>query len=76
MPDRRSCAILEADFLDPAPRPPGNDTELVREVSQIIDTFRRTGYPDGRPGQWNRRGLTQACRKLTFICVSQQTENC
>ena len=26
MRDRRSCGILEADFLDPAPRPPANDT--------------------------------------------------
>jgi hypothetical protein len=26
MRDRRSCGILEADFPDPAPRPPGNDT--------------------------------------------------
>jgi hypothetical protein len=34
MPDRRSCGILEADFLDPAPRPPGNNTKFVREVSQ------------------------------------------
>jgi putative transposase len=34
MRDRRSCGILEADFLDPAPRPPGNDTKFVREVSQ------------------------------------------
>ena len=28
MRDRRSCGILEADFLDPAPRPPGNDTKV------------------------------------------------
>jgi putative transposase len=34
MRDRRSCGILEADFLDPAPRPPGNDSKFVREVSQ------------------------------------------
>jgi len=34
MADGRSCGILEADFLDPAPRPPGNDTKLLREVSQ------------------------------------------
>ncbi|MGD0007258.1 MAG: hypothetical protein ABSE93_01760 [Terriglobia bacterium] len=31
---RRSCGILEADFLDPAPRPPGNYTKFVRELSQ------------------------------------------
>jgi hypothetical protein len=29
MQDRRSCGIPEADSLDPAPRPPGNDTRLV-----------------------------------------------
>ena len=40
MRDRRSCGILEADFLDPAPRPPGNDTKFVQEVSKIMDTFR------------------------------------
>ena len=34
MPHRRSCGILKADFLDPAPSPPGNDTKFVREVSQ------------------------------------------
>jgi hypothetical protein len=34
MRDRRSCGILEADFLDPAPRPPGNDTRFAQEVSQ------------------------------------------
>ena len=34
MRDRRSCGILVADFLDPAPPPPGNDTKFVREVSQ------------------------------------------
>jgi hypothetical protein len=33
MRDRPSCGILEADFLDPAPRPPGNDTKFVPEVS-------------------------------------------
>jgi hypothetical protein len=33
MRDRRPCGILEADLLDPAPRPPGNDTEFIREVS-------------------------------------------
>ena len=32
--DRRSGGILEPDFLDPAPRPPRNDTKFVREVSQ------------------------------------------
>jgi putative transposase len=31
---RRSCGIREADFLDPAPRSPGNDTNFVWEVSQ------------------------------------------
>jgi hypothetical protein len=40
MRDRQSCGILEADFPDPAPRPPRNDTEFVPEVSKIIDTFR------------------------------------
>jgi hypothetical protein len=34
MRDRRPCGILEADFLDPAPRPPRNDTKFVRGVSQ------------------------------------------
>ena len=34
MRERRSCGIREADFLDPAPRPPGNDSKFVREVSQ------------------------------------------
>ncbi len=34
MRDRRSCGIREADSLDPAPRPPGNDTKFVREVSR------------------------------------------
>jgi hypothetical protein len=34
MRDRRSRGILEADFLDPAPRPPANDTKLVPDVSQ------------------------------------------
>jgi len=34
MRGRRPCGIPEADFLDPAPRPPGNDTKFVREMSQ------------------------------------------
>ncbi len=34
MRDRRPWGILEADFFDPAPRPPVNDTKFVREVSQ------------------------------------------
>ncbi len=54
MRDRRSCGILEADFLDPAPRPPGNDTKFVLEVSKIIDTFRdamHTHWYLGFPGE-------------------------
>jgi len=34
MRDRRSCGILVTGFLDPPPRPPGNHTKFVREVSQ------------------------------------------
>ena len=34
MRDPRSCGILEADFLHPAPRPPGNDTKFVAAVFQ------------------------------------------
>ena len=54
MRDRRSCGIPEADFLDPAPRPPGNDTKFVREVSKIMDTFRGAVYTHwylGFPGE-------------------------
>ena len=76
MPDRRSCAILEADFLDPAHDRPATTLNSFRRCLKIMDTFRWRGYLHGRTAQWKWRGLTQACRKLTFICVSQQTENC
>ena len=60
MRDRRSCGILGAGFLHPAPRPPEVcQNHVAKSCGKIIDTVRFPGYPCGDSDQGQK-----ACEEL------------